>query len=118
MVQEAREKLQQLDAATSAAQGWLRGLTTRQRLSAMNTFASVYPKVPQPGDKAAAAPTAPAPEERVKAANPLAILTQGLWQARPHEQVCHCRMHVTQASAQVLSEQGTRTVRQYQLPNR
>lgn len=85
-MQQAREKLDQLDAATSAAQGWLRGMTTRQRLAALTTFASAYPKLPEPAPKATA--PVPAPEaERVKAANPLAILTQGLWQAKPHDQV-------------------------------
>eukprot|EP00892_Ulva_mutabilis_P006882 jgi/Ulvmu1/4566/UM002_0294.1 len=78
-MQEAREKLDQLDAATAAAQGWLRGRSAYQRLAAMNTFASAYPKVPQPGQ-------ASADEERVKAANPFAILTQGLWQAKPDKQ--------------------------------
>ena len=80
VLQEARDKLDQLDAVTAAAQGWLRARGTHQRLAALNTFASAYPKVPQPA-------AGKEDSQRVKAANPLAILTQGLWQARPHEQV-------------------------------
>lgn len=89
MLQEAREKLDQLDAATSAAQGWLRGLTPGQRLAALTTFASAYPKVPVPDSKPASATVGETETEpeRIKAANPLAILTQGLWQGKPHEQV-------------------------------
>jgi hypothetical protein len=79
-VQEVREKLEQLDLATSRAQGWLRGKDARQRLAAMETLTSGYP--------ARAHGAADSDASRIPAGNPFAMFTQGLWQQRAPRQVC------------------------------
>lgn len=91
-VQEAREKLEQLDLATSKAQGWLRGKDAHQRLAAMEMLISAYPPQPDapPTVPAASAPATPtsasAEEHRTQAGNPFAMFAKGVWQQRPHRQ--------------------------------
>jgi hypothetical protein len=82
-MQEAREKLEQLDLATSKAQGWLRGKDAHQRLAAMEMLISAYP-----APTSASAPASPdtSDEQRTEAGNPFAMFTKGLWQQRPHRQ--------------------------------
>jgi hypothetical protein len=64
--------LEQMDLATSRAQGWLRGRGAARRLSAMQTLSAAWP-----GRK----------DERVAAQRPMDILKNVQWQRPAPEQV-------------------------------
>lgn len=77
-IAEQRAMLQRSDAATTRANGWMRGKDAARRLAAMQSMVAAYPK---------------RHEEKQEARNPLQMLVDALWQQPPPHQarpVHHC----------------------------